>query len=348
MQARIAGVKIELLSLKAKTLKVAEKKLALLQQAQTVFDAIKELTGETTEDTVKVKKFVATAANSLVKMYELTRVIHTDNGLVYVDALRAVIDTAEAAAVAAFDAASKIKMSYDVALEASTEASKAIVSYTKAMLHYTVAAKDKGRADDVVYLRGMSGRMVKIVENAVRSTLLGILKSREEAAVIRSNFAQVMNASSKVNRFIVSLRKNEASHDSHGKAAKVATLKAKMAITAATIKGATGDLADQAAVAHTKAPVARAAATDVLVAEKTEAVVNAVSAGVSAQAELVKDAPAASVSNDEIVDHAEAVMKAVIGDGKAIGGNTNGLVGELQKAQTGPSTGAAVVINTRG
>ncbi len=60
------------------------------------------------------------------------------------------------------------------------------------------------------------------------------------------------------------------------------------------------------------------------------------------------DAPAASVSNDEIVDHAEAVMKAVIGDGKAIGGNTNGLVGELQKAQTGPSTGAAVVINTRG
>lgn len=348
MQARIAGVKIELLSLKAKTLKADEKKLALLQQAQTVFDAIKELTGETTEDTVKVKKFVATAANSLVKMYELTRVIHTDNGLVYVDALRAVIDTAEAAAVAAFDAASKIKMSYDVALEASTEASKAIVSYTKAMLHYTVAAKDKGRADDVVYLRGMSGRMVKIVENAVRSTLLGILKSREEAAVIRSNFAQVMNASSKVNRFIVSLRKNEASHDSHGKAAKVATLKAKMAITAATIKGASGDLADQAAVAHTKAPVARAAATDVLVAEKTEAVVNAVSAGVSAQAELVKDAPAASVSNDEIVDHAEAVMKAVIGDGKAIGGNTNGLVGELQKAQTGPSTGAAVVINTRG
>lgn len=342
MQARIAGVKIDLLSQKAKTLKSSDQKVALLQQAQASFDAIKVLTGETTAANVKVKKFVAMAANSLVKMYELTRVIHTNNGLVYLGAFRAVVDTAEAAAVAAYEAASKIKMSYDVALEASTEASKAMTAYTKAMLHYIVDANDKARPEDMVHLLGMPDRMAKIVESAVRATLLGILKSREEAAVIKSNFAAVMNASSKINTYIVGLRKNEASRDSYGDAGKATDLKATIATNAATVRSASGDLETQAAGAHIMSPVARAAATDKLVAEKAEAAAKAVATGVGAQAELVKRAPAADVGNDDIANHAEEVMKAVVGDGKATGGNTSGLVGKLQKAQTGPSTQAAV------
>lgn len=348
MQARVAGVKIDLLSQKAKTLKSSDQKVALLQQAQASFDAIKGLTGETTVATVKVKKFVAIAANSLVKLYELTRVIHTTNGLAYLAAFRAVVDTAEAAAVAAYEAASKIKMSYDVALEASTEASKAMTSYTKAMLHYIVDAKDKARPEDMVHLLGMPDRMAKIVENAVRATLLGILKSREEAAVIKSNFAAVMNASSLINTYIVALRKNEASRDSYGDAGKATDLKATIATNAATVRSASGDLAIQAAGAHIMSPVARAAATDKLVAEKAEAAAKAVATGVGAQAELVKRAPAADVGNDDIANHAEEVMKAVVGDGKATGGNTSGLAGELQKAQTGPSTQAAAVSTARG
>lgn len=76
MQARIAGVKISLLSEKATTLKAEDQKLALLQQAQAAFDGVKGLTGETTVATVSVKRYVAMAANALAKMYELTRVIH--------------------------------------------------------------------------------------------------------------------------------------------------------------------------------------------------------------------------------------------------------------------------------
>lgn len=342
MQARIAGVKISLLSQKVTTLKDDEQKLALLQQAQAAFDGVKGLTGETTVSTVSVKRYVAVAANSLAKMYELSRVIHTDAGLVHIDALRAVVEVANAAALAAYDAAAKAKMSYDVALEASKESARAMESYTKGMIHYIASEPTKARTDDMVYLRGMPDRITKIVENAVRATLLGILKSREEAAVIQSNFVEVLDASNKVSTYVIGLRNSEAAHDSHGDAAKATELKATMATTATAIKGASGDIKDQAATAQTLEPVARAAATDKLVAEKAEAVVSAVSTGVKTQAALVTGAPAASVTGADLANHAQAMLNTVVGDGK-----TKGLVGDLQKAQSGPTTSANVVIAPR-
>lgn len=332
MQARIAGVKIELLSQKSLTLKTEEQKVALLQQAQAAFDVVKGLTGETTDATVSVKKFVAIAANSLIKMYELTRVIHSANGSTHLDAFRVVLDTAEAAAVEAHKAAGTVKSSYDVALVASREAAKAFESYTKAMLHYIMAAKEKARAEDVTNLRGMSDRVAKVISFAVEQTLLGTLQSREAAKKIQENLRVAVNALNKVNTFIVSLRKNEASRDSYGNAAHATNLKAIMAATAATVKGAAGDLKEKAEAAQAKPTVARAAATDKLVAEKTAAIVSAVSTGVTAQAALVKQAPAAEVSHEELANHAEEMLTTV-----------KGLVGDLQKAQSGPSTTAAAV-----
>ncbi|QOL20242.1 hypothetical protein [Candidatus Bodocaedibacter vickermanii] len=347
VQARIAGVKIGLLSQKVTTLKSDDAKAALLQQAQAAFDAVKGLTGETTISTVSVKRYVAVAANALAKLYELSRVIHATNGLVYLDALRSVIEVAEAAATAAYDAAAKVKTSYDVALEATKVAARAMESYTKGMIHYVASEKDKARTDDMVYLRGIPDRMTKLVENAVRETLLGILKSREEAAVIQSNFVEVLDASNKVSTYIVGLRNSETAHDSHGNAAKTTELKATMATTATAVKGASGDLKDQAAAAQALAPVARAAATDELVSTKTAAVVAAVSTGVKTQAALVTGVPAASVAGTELYNHAQGLVDTVLGDGKATGGNTKGLVGDLQSAQSGPTTSANAVISPR-
>lgn len=347
MQARIAGVKIDLLTQKANTLKSDDAKAALLKEAQTAFDGVKGLMGETTSANVKVKKFVAIAANALVKMYELTRVIHTANGLVYLDAFRAIIDTAEAASAAAFDAASTTKMSYDIALEAAAATAKAMESYTKAMLHYSISTTGKGRSSDMTYLNGMPDRANAIVEKAVRETLLGILKSREEAAAIQENFVLVLDASNKIGTYIVALRKNAVVNDSHGDATKVTELKATMSTTAAAVKGASGDLKDQAAAAQALAPVERAAATDALVASKVEVMASAVTVGMSTQSTLVTKAPAASSDGKVLIDHAQSVLDTVIGDGKATGGNTKGLVGDLQSAQGGPSTSANAVINTR-
>ncbi len=215
-------------------------------------------------------------------------------------------------------------------------------SYTKGMIHYVASEKDKARTDDMVYLRSMPDRTTKLVENAVRSTLLGILKSREEAAVIQSNFVEVLDASNKIGTYIVGLRNSETAHDSHGNATKATELKATMATTATAVKGASGDLKDQAAATQTLAPVARAAATDKIVAEKTDAVVAAVSTGVKTQAALVTSAPAANVSGTELYNHAQAVMETVVGNGKA-----KGLVGDLQSAQSGSTTSANAVISTR-
>lgn len=121
----------------------------------------------------------------------------------YIDALRVVVEAAEAVALAAYDAAAKVKMSYDVALEASKEAGRAMESYTKGMVYYIASEKDKARTDDMVYLRSMPDRMTKIVGNAVRATLLGILKSREEAAVIQSNFVEALDASNKISTYYI-------------------------------------------------------------------------------------------------------------------------------------------------
>jgi hypothetical protein len=342
MIARIAGVKISLLSEKAKTLKTDEQKLALLQQAQAAFDAVKALTGETTSATVSVKRYIAIAANALTKMYELTRVIHTANGLIYIDALRAVVEVADAAATAAYDAAAKIKMSYDVALEAAKEAARAMESYTKGMVHYIASEKDKARTDDMVYLRSMPDRVTKIVENGVRATLLGILKSREEAALIQSNFVEVLDASNKISTYVLGLRKSEAAHDSHGNEAKATELKATISTTATAIKGAVGDIATQATAANVLAPVARAAATDALVATKTDAVVSAVSTGVKTQAALVTVAPAALATPAELANHGQSVVDTVLGDGK-----NKGLVGDIQNAQSGATSTANAVVNQR-
>lgn len=347
MQARIAGVKISLLSQKVTTLKSDDAKLALLQQAQAAFDGVKGLTGETKVVTVSVKRYVAVAANALAKMYELSRAIHTTDGLVYLDALRAVIEVAEAAATAAYDAAADTKMSYDIALEATKMAARSMESYTKGMIHYVASEKDKARTDDMVYLRGIPDRTTKLVENAVRATLLGILKSREEAALIQSNFVEVLDASNKISTYIVGLRNSETAHDSHGNAAKATELKATMATTSTAVKGASGDLKDQAAAAQTLAPVARAAATDELVATKTAAVVAAVSTGVKTQAALVTTAPAANVAGTELYNHAQGLVDTVLGDGKALGGNTKGLVGDLQSAQGGPTNTSNEVISPR-
>lgn len=342
-QARIAGVKISLLSQKVTILRTNEEKLALLQQAQAAFDAVKELTGDDAIARVSVKRYVAVAANSLAKMYELSRLIHTEAGLVHIDALRGVVAIAEAAASSACGVAATAKMSYDVALEASKEAARAMESYTKGMIHYIASEQNKARVDDMVYLRGMPDRMAKVVENAVRATLLGILKSREEAAVMQSNFVEVLDAANKVSTYVVGLRNSESAHDAYGDPAKATALKATMATTAAAIKDASGDIKGQAATAQTLGPVARAAATDKLVADKTEAVVSAVSTSVRAQAALVVGAPAANVSGADLANHAQAMLNTVVGDGK-----TKGLVGDLQKAQGGPTTSANVVINPRG
>ncbi|MDP3935789.1 MAG: hypothetical protein Q8Q56_02220, partial [Alphaproteobacteria bacterium] len=85
MQARIAGVKIGLLNQKATTVKAEEAKLALLKQAQEAFDGVKGLTGETTVATVSVKRYVAMAANALARMYAVTGVVHSEDGLVHID-----------------------------------------------------------------------------------------------------------------------------------------------------------------------------------------------------------------------------------------------------------------------
>ena len=91
-----------------------------------------------------------------------------------------------------------------------------------------------------------------------------------------------------------------------------------------------------------KAPVARAAATDKIVADKTDAVVAAVSTGVKTQAALVTAAPAAQVNGADLANHGQAMLETVVGNGK-----TKGLVGDLQKAQSGPTTTANAVVNSR-
>lgn len=340
--ARIAGVKIDLLSQKATTVSDDAAKLALLQQAQTAFDAIKGLTGETTLATVAVKKYVAMAGNSLTQMYEFTRAIHTENGLMYIDALRGVIDTVEAAAAAAYNASASIKMSREVALAASKEAARAMQSYTKGMVHYIYSEPTKARTDDMVYLRGMPDRMTNIVENSVRATILGILKSREIAAAIQSDCMEVLDATNKVSSFVMSLRASPVSRDSNGNGAVASSLKATMATTATVVQGTSGDLATQAAAAHTLAPVERATATDALVATRADAVASAVSTGISTQAALIKQAPATTVSTADFANHIGNIATSMFGDG-----TNKGIVGDLQKAQGGPTTSASTVLKPR-
>lgn len=115
-----------------------------------------------------------------------------------------------------------------------------------------------------------------------------------------------------------------------------------MAGTATAISGAHGDLASQAAEAQAKPPVERAAATDKIVAEKAGAIAAAVSYSMAAQADLAKAAPAAEAKSEDLASHAQGIMTAVLGDGK-----NKGLVGNLQKAQAGPTTTALTVANQR-
>lgn len=345
--ARLAGIKISLLSEKSTTLREDAQKADLLSQAKTAFDLVKDLTGETTVATVSVKRYVAVAAREMASMYALSRVIHTTEGaagLAQIDAFKSVVQTAESAATAAYTAASTVKMSYDVALESSKEAARAMEAYTKAMVHYVATEADKARADDMIDLRGMPERMTKVVEFCVRETLLGILKSREEAAIMQSNFAEVLDATNKVTTYVTALRKSEAARDAHGNADKAAELKTTIASTATAVKGAQGDLLTQASTVQAKPPVERAAETDKIVAEKTEAIAAVVSSGMAAQANLAKTAPAAQVSKEELAEHAEKIMTAVLGNGQ----KDKGVVGDLQKAQGGQSTTAAAVVSQRG
>ncbi|MDP3641429.1 MAG: hypothetical protein Q8R43_03245, partial [Alphaproteobacteria bacterium] len=277
---------------------------------------------------------------ALAKTYELSRIIHTENGLVYLNSLRSVVEVAEAAAKAAYDAAATVKTSYDVALEAAKEAARSMESYTKGMIHYIASEKDKARTEDMVYLRGILDRMTKVVENAVRETLLGILKSREEAAVIQSNFVEVLDAANKISMYVAGLRNSDAAHDSHGDATKAAELKTTMATTSTAITGVSVDLKDQAAAAQVLAPVARAAETDKLVAAKTDAIASAVSTSMQAQSTLVTTAPATKVTSTDLANNATAIMETVVGN--------KGLAKSLQEVQTGgPTSPANAVINVR-
>lgn len=347
--ARLAGIKIALLSEKMTALREGAQKADLVSQAKAAFDAVKDLTGETTVATVSVKRYVAVAANVMANMYALSRVIHTTEGaagLAQIDAFKSVVQTAESAAAAAYKAASTVKMSYDVALAASKEAARTMEAYTKAMVHYVVTeAAVKARADDMIDLREMPERMTKVVDFGVRETLLGILKSREEAVIMQSNFAEVLDATNKVTTYVAALRKSEAAHDSHGNADKAAELKTTIANTATAVKGAQGDLLTQAATAQAKPPVERAAETDKVVGEKTEAIATVVSSAMVAQATLAKTAPAAQVSKEELAKHAESIMTAVLGNGK----KDQGIVGDLLKAQGGQTTtAAAAIVSQRG
>jgi hypothetical protein len=338
MQARIAGVKISLLSQKAKTQRSDAEKLTLLQEAKAAFDGVKSLTEEADVDTVNVKRYVAIAANELAGMYVLTRVAHTADGLSHIEALKAVVEIAEAAAAAAYDAAAKAKMSFDVALEAAKEAAEAMASYTKGMIGYIATETDQARTDDVNSLRSMPDRMVKIVDTAVRATLLGILKSREEAAVMQSNFVAVLDASNKVSSYVVGLRNSDAVHDFYGDVTKVKPAKAKMSATKTKVKSAVADLSTKAKSAQALPPVARAAATDKLVAEKTDEVAKVVLDSMTAQSTLVTAAPADQVTNGDLANHAKSILETVVGDG-----TTGGLVADLQSAQGGSTTSASIV-----
>jgi hypothetical protein len=346
VKVRIAELEIALLSQKARTVTAEEQKALLVSQAQTVFDAVKGLDGATPASKARVKNNLTKAAHYLAEMYRHSKVIHSaTTGLAQMTAFKAIVDAAEAAAAEVYKEAAAMKADYEVALEASHRAAKVIEAYTRAMLHYMVTETDKARTDDMTALRAMPDRMVKIAENAVRATLLGILKSREEAAKIQTQFVEVMDAVNKVNSYVVGLRTAPAARDAHGDAVKAEVTKAATTNASTAVKNVTTDIAAQAAAAHaTVDPVERAAKTDALVAAKTEAAATAVVAGLQAHADLVKTAPAATVSKTALADTTAAITTAIVGDGKE-----KGLLGDLQKAQTGPSTAAAaqIVATTR-
>lgn len=341
--AQIAAIKVALLAQKARATSSATQKAADLASAQAAFDKAKAYVGASELDKTKVQKFVALAANRLAEMYMHSKAIHSADGLAQLQAFKAVVDAAEAAAKASFTSASLITDGYDAALEASKYASQAMAVYTRAMLHYVKTEGDKARADDIVALRAIPARMVGIAENAVRSTLLGILKSREEAKAIQGNFVAVMNEVNKVNTYVAAVRAHPAVRDTHGNVAVVATLKSKATAAPTAMKNAVADLKASAAAAHaTLDPVARATATDTLVVDKTDAIATAVVGGLQAHADLTTQAPAAEVSKEALADTAAAITAVVVGDGK-----TKGLVSDLHHAQTGPSTATQAVVEKR-
>ncbi|MCP5322690.1 MAG: hypothetical protein H6492_01605 [Candidatus Paracaedibacteraceae bacterium] len=345
VKARLAALEISLLSRKARSSRSQAEKLALLATSQSLLDGAKVLVGVSSSINLKVQNAIALAAQELVEMYVHVRAIHSaTDSLAQLKALETAAKVAETSAQTAYEIASqKLFNGYDVALEAAKRASVAMSKYAQALLHFVVTEKDKARADDMVTVRGLPTRMVKFVENALRSTLLGILKSRAEAAAIRKNFVAVMNQFNRVNAQVAALRRHEAARDAHGDAVKAKSLKETMAATHASVKGAVGDIATQSKDAHAiTSPVERAQATDVLVKAKTDAVVAATMTGIAAHADLVKSAPAAEVQTETLVASTEAITKVVVGDGK-----TKGLVGDLHDAQTGPSTAAQAVVTTR-
>lgn len=341
VRAQLAAVKIALLSQKARTTSGAEAKAALLASAQSAFDAVKALNGNSNVATVKVKNFITLAAQQLAEMYMHSKAIHSaTDGLVQMAAFKAVVDAADNAALASYTAASTAKEGYDVALEASQSAAKTMEAYTRAMLHYMTTEAEKARADDMNSLRAMPDRMVAIAGNAVRATLLGILKSREEAKAMQEDFVAVMDSVNKVNTYVAAMRAQPAARDAHGDATAAPALKTAAAATPEAVKAVVADLGTHAAEAHaTLDPVARATATDALVSTKTDAVAAAVVTGLQAHAELTKKAPAAEVSKTALADTTAAITTMVVGDGK-----TKGLLGDLQQAQTGPSTATQAVI----
>lgn len=345
VKANLAALEISLLSRKARSSRSQAEKLALLATSQSLLDGAKVLVGVSSSINLKVQNAIALAAQELVEMYVHVRAIHSaTDSLAQLKALEAAVKVAETSAQTAYDIASqKLFNGYDVALEAAKRASVAMSKYAQALLHFVVTEKDKARADDMVTVRGLPTRMVKFVENALRSTLLGILKSRAEATAIRKNFVVVMNQFNRVNAHVAALRRHEAARDAHGDAVKAKSLKETMAATHASVKGAVGDIATQSKDAHAiTSPVERAQATDALVKTKTDAVVAATMTGIAAHADLVKSAPAAEVQTETLVASTEAITKVVVGDGK-----TKGLVGDLHDAQTGPSTAAQAVVTTR-
>jgi hypothetical protein len=341
VKAQLAAVKIALLSQKARTTSGAEAKAALLVNAQSAFDAVKVLNGNSQVAIVKVKNFITLAAQQLTEMYMHSKAIHSaTDGLVQMAALKAVVDAADSAALASYAAASTAKDGYDVALEASKRAARTMETYTRAMLHYMTTEAEKARADDINALRAMPDRMVVIAGNAIRSTLLGILKSREEAKGMQDDFVEVMDAVNKVNTYVAAMRAQPAVRDAHGDATVAPALKTAAAATPEAVKAVVTDLGEQAVSAHaTLDPVARATTTDALVASKTDAVAAAVVAGLQAHATLTKQAPAAEVSKTALADTTAAITTVIVGDGK-----TKGLLGDLQHAQTGPSTATQAVI----
>jgi hypothetical protein len=341
VKAQLAAVKIALLSQKARTTSGAEAKAALLANAQSAFDAVKALTGNSQVAIVKVKNFITLAAQQLAEMYMYSKVIHSAvDGLVQMAAFKTVVDAADSAALASYTAASTAKDGYDVALEASKRAAKTMEIYTRAMLHYMTTEADKARADDMNALRAMPDRMVAIAGNAVRATLLGILKSREEAKGMQEDFVAVMNFVNEVNTYVAAMRAQPAVRDAHGDATAAPALKTAATAAPETMKAVVADLGEHAADAHKILdPVARATTTDALVAAKTDAVAAAVVSGLQAHADLTKKAPAAEVSKTALADTAAAITTVIVGDGK-----TKGLLGDLQHAQTGPSTATQAVI----